>query len=170
MISLSRTSMTAYFCAVIMLFSTQEVKPIKLASKALWTAAVVIGLHCYWKNIKPIEALKDESFIETIKNAKSIEEVQYIVQRWFLGHNGKPSGIKVAGSNLDVQGKRSALAPQITGDSQELVLYTYKGVEAYGLCGVTWSYVKMIYDALKAVKDFNEVTNYWDITSTSTEE
>lgn len=164
MIKISNLNMTAYFCAVMILFSSHEAKPIKLASKALWTAATIIALHCYWKNIKPMEALKDESLLECIANAKSYDEIKYLIQRWILGHTGKSSGIKVVGSSIDMQGKRSALAPHIAGDSQELTLYTYKGIEAYGFCGVAWSYVKMIHDALKAVKDLNEVSAYWDIT------
>lgn len=164
MISSAKTSMIAYFCAVMMLFTPQEAKPVKLKTKAFWTAAMIISLHCYWKNVKPMEALKDETFLECIANAKSYEEIKYFIQRWILGHTGKSSGIKVVGSAIDVQGKRSALMPHIAGDAQELTLYTYKGVEAYGLCGVSWSYVKMIYDALKAVKDLNEITNYWGVT------
>lgn len=163
MMSFSKTSMTAYACAIMMLFSSQEAKPVKLATKAFWTAATIIGLHCYWKNVKPMEVLKDESFLECIANAKSYEEIQYLVQRWILGHTGKPSGIKVVGSAIDVQGKRSALMPHIAGDAQELTLYTYKGIEAYGFCGVSWSYVKMIHDALKAVSDLDKMATDWGI-------
>jgi hypothetical protein len=170
MISFSKTTLTAYVCAGMMLFSSQEAKPVQLATKAFWTAATIIALHCYWKNVKPMEALKDESLLECIANARSYEEIKYLVQRWILGHTGKSSGIKVVGSAIDLQGKRSALMPHVAGDSQELVLYTYKGIEAYGLCGASWSYVKMIYDALKAVKDLNEVTTYWGITEAASQD
>ena len=44
MVSFSKTSMIAYFCAVMMLFTPQEVKPVKLATKAFWTAATIIAL------------------------------------------------------------------------------------------------------------------------------
>lgn len=164
MIQFSRTKITTSLLAIGLLFSFQEAQPTP-TKKVLALLATYVAVHFYWKNVKAVDIIEDQTFLQSLINVKDFETAQYLVDRWIMGRPDKAEGLKVSGSEVSLQGRRSLLTPHIGGaDAQELTLYTYKGAAAYGLFGTLNSYIKMIYKILKDLKDINDVTTYWNIT------
>lgn len=164
MIHYSQTKIITPLLALAMLFSCQETKPTP-TKKALALIATYIAVKCYWRLVKPVDIIEDQNFLESLMSVKDYDSAKYLVDRWMMGRPEKNAGIKVSGSDVSLEGRRSILTPHIGGsDSQELTLYAYKGAPAYGFFGVLDSYIKMIYKILKELKEVNDVTTFWHIT------
>lgn len=162
--TISRPTVFATLCALTMLSFHQEVQPTP-TKKALLLIATYVAVHCYWNNVKAVDIIEDQTLFESLTNVRDYESAKYVIDRWMMGRPRKSDGIKVSGSDVSLEGKRSVLTPHVGGiDSQELTLYAYKGSPAYGFFGVLDSYVKMIYKILKEIKEVNDVTSYWNFT------
>jgi hypothetical protein len=148
---ISRTNKAVLSLALIAsLGTTSETHAFNTKSTLCWIGAGAATLAIYWKIKKPVAMGAEETLVNSLSKARSVSDFVDIFERWVIGHKGKKASI-----NLKADGKHKF--------AHELIVTMDKGIPAYGLCGVTWSYVKEIYEALKEIKDLNETARYFEI-------
>jgi hypothetical protein len=135
---------------VASLGTTQEAQAFNAKSTLCWVGVTAVALNVYWHIKKPVLMSDEETLMNSLSKAQSISDFIDIFECWVIGHKGKKGSIK-----LKADGHKKF--------AHELVVTMDKGIPAYGLCGITWSYVKEVYETLKAVKDLNETAHYFEI-------
>lgn len=116
---------------------------------AITLIATIVSFVLYYKSVKPMMVSEDDSFIEDIKNARTLRDLKQIVKRWVIGYWGKSGKIK-----LKTDGA--------TKFAHDLVFKIEDEIPAYGLCGVVWSHLKDMHEQLKMFKDLRDVAKFYE--------